>query len=898
MNIYRKLTNVMMGLDPDMIEDGGEAVAALQAALESVITETDCETALVCSPLPELADVIAERAGMDVETMKARLMDAAHNGIVMLHYHDDTHTEFEYYRAGLLPGIAETFTAMENPTKEACYWYDTFCGQQMFESIPSMAPGRGGMRAIPVREAIESSSKVAKYDEVTPYLDETDTFAVAKCACKTARKVLGKGCGHTAEVCIQTGKTAESFIIAGLARQIDRAEAERILKECEEEGLVHQVTVVERGKSIMICNCCACSCIILRAQAMLNLAESSRSNFKPVVDTEKCVGCAACVETCTMNAMRLGSKHAAEPAKLLNMPDAKKTEWTEDLWDKDYIHRKVVTSQGTAPCKTYCPAHIAVQGYIKKAAEGNYRDALKVIKRENPFPAVCGRICPHNCETYCTRSKIDESVAIDDIKKFIADKELEDGNLYIPEIRKHYSEKVAIIGGGPAGLTAAYYLAEKGYSVTVFEKNAAPGGMLKFGIPSFRLEKDVIDAEISVLVKMGVEFKCGIEVGKDVTIQQLREQGYKAFYAAIGAQGARKLNVPGEDAIGVESGIHFLRNVNEGKLANLEGETVVIGGGNVAVDVARAAMRLGNRKVKMVCLEKDEEMPTVPDEKDEAIAEGIEILNSWGPVRVLEENGKVVGVEFKRCVAVYDEAGNFAPVYDESETMTVECTNVFTAIGQSIVWDALLNGTKADTANGKVVAVAETSFQTGEEDIFAGGDCATGPKFTIDAIATGKSGAISIDRYLRGMNLYIRREAEYRPFDKENADLSSFDRMPRQRPYHASADKALETMSDTRATFTEEQLKKEAQRCLGCGVAVLEPAKCVGCGACYVQCEFDAIRLTRISDIEPPETAEEYMQLSMEYAVERATNLAMAAEEAASGALSFDHLKHGRKGDF
>lgn len=896
MNIYEKLSNIMYGFPAEQPVEL-PMVEALVAAHKSMLTERDCEVALLCDLLPEPAETIAARAGTDVETMEADLTQALRHGIVMCEYIDPEKTKLGYYRAGLLPGIAETYTA-QTCTKEAAYWYDTFCGGQMQETLPNMAYGRGGMRVIPVREAVAPGTEILQYDEITPYLDAVDTYAVANCACKNARKTLGQGCGHPTEVCIQLGKTAESFIISGLAREITREEAEHILKDSERRGLVHQVTVAEKGKSIMICNCCACSCIILRAANMLNLAQASRSNFQPEVDPEKCVGCGACADNCSMNALRLGSKHAKDAPVLLDLPDPLYTDWTEEYWDLDSTNRKLVTSQGTSPCKTYCPAHISVQGYIRKAGEGKYDEALKVIKRDNPFPAVCGRICPHDCETHCTRARIDESVAIDDIKKFIADKELEEGHLYIPEVYDHWTEKVAVIGAGPAGMTAAYYLAVEGYPVTVFERNAAPGGMLKFGIPSFRLEKDVIDAEISVLEKLGVEFKCGVDVGKDVTIQQLRDEGYKAFYLAIGAQNAHKLNVEGEDLEGVTSGINFLRKVNEGKLDAIEGNTVVIGGGNVAVDVARAAMRLGDKNVKMVCLEKDEEMPTVPDEKDEAIAEGIQICNSWGPVRIIGENGKVTGVEFKRCVSVYNENGKFAPVYDESETIVMPCSNVFVSIGQEMDWGTLLDGSKAQIGAGGVVEVAAVTYQTGEADIFAGGDCATGPKFTIDAIATGKSAAISIDRYLRGHDLMKNRGGEFRAFDKENADLSGFDTMARQRPHHAAASKALETMSDTRATFTEEQLKKEAQRCLGCGVAILEPAKCIGCGNCYVKCEFDAIKLNRIADIQPPDTPEEYMQISMEYAMQRAANLAAVGAQATGGdATSFDHFRGGRKGE-
>lgn len=345
---------------------------------------------------------------------------------------------------------------------------------------------------------------------------------------------------------------------------------------------------------------------------------------------------------------------------------------------------------------------------------------------------------------------------------------------------------------------------------------------------------------------------CRAACGGRGRIEQLREQGYKAFYVAIGAQASRKLGIEGEELIGVQGGINFLRGVNEGVISSVEGDTVVIGGGNVAVDVARAVMRLGNRNVKMVCLEKDEEMPTVPDEKDEALAEGVEICNSWGPKRIIGENGRVTGVEFMRCVSVFDETGRFSPVYDENDTVIMPCSNVFTAIGQSIVWGDLLSGTKAKVEDARVVNVAEISYQTAEEDIFAGGDCAMGPGFTIDAIATGRSGAISVHRYVQGKNLLIRREREYKPFDKELGDYSGFDKQPRQRPHHAAASKALETMDDTRATFTEEQLKKEAARCMGCGVAVVDERKCLGCGVCTTKCEFDAVKLYKVHDAVPP----------------------------------------------
>ncbi len=394
--------------------------------------------------------------------------------------------------------------------------------------------------------------------------------------------------------------------------------------------------------------------------------------------------------------------------------------------------------------------------------------------------------------------------------------------------------------------------------MTVFDRERLPGGMLRNGLPPFRLEKDIVDAEISVLREMGVEFMCGVDVGTDITISQLREQGYKAFYVAIGAQKGIKLNVPGEDLEGVVSGIDFLRDVNKGKVKGIEGDIIVIGGGNAAIDVSRAATRFGNGSVKMFCLEKDEEMPTVPDEKNEALAEGIVINNCWGPKRIIGENGKVTAVEFMRCLSVRNAEGRFAPTYDENETITVPCSRVFVSIGQFSDWGTLLTGTKAEIS--RVLKVDKVTYQSAEADIFGGGDAVTGPQFTIDAIATGKSGATSIHRYLRGYNMPIEREREFKALDKDKAEFSSYEAMKRQRPKPVNFKEATGTLKDLRATLTEEQIAKEANRCLGCGVSIVDPYLCIGCGICYTKCEFDAIRLKKTRDVTPPETMAEWGQ--------------------------------------
>ncbi|MGL4368587.1 MAG: FAD-dependent oxidoreductase, partial [Spirochaetota bacterium] len=408
---------------------------------------------------------------------------------------------------------------------------------------------------------------------------------------------------------------------------------------------------------------------------------------------------------------------------------------------------------------------------IKLASLGQYKDALELIKGQNPFPAVCGRICPRYCENDCTRGDIDNPVAIDDIKKFIAEQDLKSEHHFVPKKKYNYSDKkIAIVGAGPAGLSCAYYLAVDGYTVTVFEKEKALGGMLTFGIPSFRLQKDVVNSEIEVLKELGVEFKTGVEVGKDVTLQQLREQGYKAFYLSIGAQSGRKIGIEGEDAAGVITGIEFLRKVNLGENITLNGNVVVIGGGNVAIDVARAATRIGAAATNMFCLESRKEMPALPEEIEEAQAEGITINNSWGPKRIIVENGKVTGVEFKKCVSVFDDNKRFSPKYNENETTIVKADHVLLTVGQGIEWGNMLAGSKVELRPNKGIIADPVTYQTAEPDIFAGGDAFTGPKFAIDAIAAGKEGAISIHRFVQpGQNLTMGRlKRDYISFDKTN----------------------------------------------------------------------------------------------------------------------------------
>ena len=725
-----------------------------------------------------------------------------------------------------------------------------------------MPPGGGGvgMHVIPVEKAIPMENQSLDIEHLSYWLKKYEGhIGVAQCSCRASRGVMGEGCADDpASWCIGVGDFADYCRETGKGHDITYEEAIRILEKAEENGFVHQITNIDGENKIFgICNCAVGVCNALRTSQLFNTPNLSASAYVAESDPEKCVACGKCVETCPAGAVRLGQKLCTKEGPIQyphhELPDD--TKWGEDHWNKNYRNENGCIQTwptGTAPCKAACPAHIAIQGYIKMAGDGRYADALKLIKKDNPFPAVCGSICRKYCEDACTRGTVDEPLAIDEIKKFIAEQDMKAEHRYVPPMNscthEKFDQKIAIIGGGPAGMSCAYFLAIEGYSPVVFEKEAVPGGMLVNGIPSFRIGKDVVKSEIDVLREMGVDFKCGVEVGKDVTIQQLREEGYQAFYVAVGLQQASKLNIAGEDLTGVKSGLDFLREVNAGKLKKLTGDVVVIGGGNAAIDVARAALRLTKGSVNMYCLEKDEEMPTVPDEKNAGIADGVVINNSWAPKAILGEGGKVTGIELMRCVSVRDASGKFAPVYDENETITVPCSNVLVAIGQRSVYGDVLAGTAAETADGRLIAHDAVTFQSNEPDIFVGGDCATGPKYTIDAIATGREGAVSIHRFVnKGQTLTIHRNTrEFKELNKDDIVLPTEKIKKPARAAVAIDSKKVRTMQDDRVTFTEEQIRSEASRCLSCGRSVVDPNKCIGCGICTTKCEFDAIHLKRV----------------------------------------------------
>ena len=868
--------------------------------LACIVTDEMAEVALKMKVRkPMTFPQLLKATGKEEKELEKLLEEMSIVGLLEYNW-ENPQKEKQYILPMFVPGSAE-FTNMnrkqleEHP--ELGRFFERMSRLPLEKVTPMVPPGGAGigMHVIPVEKAIEMENQSIDIEHISHWLKKYEgKYAASPCSCRLSRQTYEEGCADDPEDwCIAVGDMADYVVETQKGgRYITYEEVLDILKKAEDNGFVHQITNIDgKNKIFAICNCNVNVCYALRTSQLFNTPNMSRSAYVARVKTENCVACGRCVEYCPAGAVKLGQKLCTKDGPIKypkhELPDAVK--WGPEKWDEDYRDNNRINcyDTGTAPCKTACPAHIAVQGYLKKAAQGKYREALALIKKENPFPAVCGHICNRRCEDACTRGTIDQAVAIDEVKKFIAKQDLTAENRYIPPIippttGRLFDEKIAIIGGGPAGLSCAFYLAEKGYKPTVFEKNEKPGGMLVYGIPSFKLEKDVVEAEIDVMRQMGVEIKCGIEVGKDITLEELRKQGYKAFYLAIGCQGGRKANIQGEDAEGVMTAVDFLRTVGDNQNYPVEGRTVVVGGGNVAIDVARTASRCGASEVSMFCLEGREIMPASEEEITEAQEEGITLNCGWGPKEILTENGKVKGIVFKKCLSVFDENKRFAPKFDEAVTMTVPCERVFLSIGQSIVWGNLLEGSKVELGRGNGAVADKVTYQTAEPDIFVGGDVYTGPKFAIDAIAAGKEGAISIHRFVQPhSSLTIgRNRRQFIELDKSNIQIEEYDNSSRQIPGMRKDIDAHKSFRDAKEAFTEEQVKKETARCLGCGASIVDENKCIGCGVCTTKCEFDAIHLYR----EHPECStmhksEDKMKVILPYAFKREMKIRFGKKE-------------------
>lgn len=834
--------------------------------LAGVLTDEEAELAVKLGVRkPKTLAEIVKLSGLEEKKCEALLEEMSRKGLLEYNWENPKH-EKQYVLPMYVPGCAEFFNMNANilDSNPEMGTFFEHMSRLPLEKITPFVPEGGagiGMHVIPVEKAIEMENESVDLEHISHWLNKYEgKYAASPCSCRRSRLTHGEGCADDPEGwCIAVGDMADYVVETQKdGRYIDKAEALEILKAAEDNGFVHQITNIDGANKIFaICNCNVNVCYALRTSQLFNTPNMSRSAYVAKVEKANCVACGKCVEFCPAGAVKLGQKLCDKEGCEVTYPRIplpSEQPWGEHMWSHNYrdVNRINCYDTGTAPCKTACPAHIAVQGYLKLAKEGRYDDALALIKKDNPLPAVCGHVCNRRCEDACTRGTIDEAVAIDEVKRFLAERDLNAETRYIPKktipsLKGGFDEKIAIIGAGPAGLSCAYYLALTGYKPTIFEKNEEPGGMLRYGIPSYKLEKDLLAAEIDVIRELGVEIRCGVEIGKDITIEELREQGYKGFYVAIGCQRGRKPGITGENAKGTYAAVDFLREAGAKESFALEGDVVVVGGGNVAIDAARISSRCVDAKISMFCLEQRENMPASKEEIAEALEEGIELNCGWGPKEVLEEDGKVAGVVFKKCIRVLDEQGRFSPEYDEEQTVTIPCKHVIFSVGQAIEWGNMLDNLDLKRRPNGGALADKLTYQTSEPDIFVGGDVYTGPRFAIDAIAAGREGAISLHRYVHeNCTLTIgRNRRDFVELDKNNISVESYDTSKRQIPAKADEKAQAATFRDLSHSLTEEQVKAETSRCLSCGASVVDPNKCIGCGVCTTKCVFGAIHLHR-----------------------------------------------------
>ena len=834
--------------------------------LAGVLTDEEAELALKLGVRkPKTLSEIVKISGLEEKKCEALLEEMSRKGLLEYNWENAAH-EKQYVLPMYVPGCAEFFN-MNAKILESNPEMGTFfehMSRLPLEKITPFVPEGGagiGMHVIPVEKAIEMENESVDLEHISYWLSKYEgKYAASPCSCRRSRLTHDEGCADDPEGwCVAVGDMADYVVETQKdGRYISKEEALEIFRQAEENGFVHQITNIDgKDKIFAICNCNVNVCYALRTSQLFNTPNMSRSAYIAKVEKQNCVACGKCVEACPAGAVKLGQKLCDKEGCEITypqMPLPGDQPWGEHMWSHNYrdVNRINCYDTGTAPCKTACPAHIGIQGYLQLAKEGRYEDALALIKKDNPLPAVCGHVCNRRCEDACTRGTIDEAVAIDEVKRFIAERDLNAETRFIPKktipsLKGGFEEKIAIIGAGPAGLSCAYFLALTGYKPTIFEKNAEPGGMLRYGIPSYKLEKDLLAAEIDVIRQLGVEIRCGVEVGKDITIEELREQGYKGFYAAIGCQRGRKPGITGENAEGAYAAVDFLREAGAKENFALEDDVVVIGGGNVAIDAARISSRCTDAKISMFCLETREKMPASNEEIEEALEEGIKLNCGWGPKVILEEDGHVSGVVFKKCTRVFDAQGRFSPEYDEDDTVTIPCRHVIFSVGQAIDWGHMLDNLHVELRPNGGALANKLTYQTSEPDIFVGGDVYTGPKFAIDAIAAGREGAVSLHRYVHEhCTLTIgRNRRDFIELDKTNIRVETYDSSSRQIPPKADVKEQAKTFRDLSQSLTEEQVKKETSRCLSCGASVVDPNKCIGCGICTTKCMFDAIYLHR-----------------------------------------------------
>ncbi len=776
----------------------------------------------------------------------------------------------KYYADAFVPAtmmnvLTNEVTVANHP--EVAELFDRYIAR-MDDMFPAnRAVGTGMVRVIPAAASISDKnssdsgedgsnseeSVVSDYDKLSYYLDNASKLCVSSCACAVARRVECEGDGTIENgLCLHLDRQAEYYIETGRGREITRNEALRLLRRTDSIGLIHTlVNTYAKGKALTICTSSYSTCLGLRGAIDKGTFVSVASNFI-AERKDGCVACGKCMSSCPTNAIRMSSRFSLIDVQSILSPMRKNERNDEGV---DYRERfEECDRSGTAPCMAYCRLGMPVQAFLNLTEAGEYEKAYELMLENNPFPTITSLLCVCESESHCARGRIDEAVAIKDVERFLSAKCSADHPIpsTINSAGTVYDDKIAIVGSGAAGMSCAYFLAKMGYRPVIFEKDNIPGGALSKYVPIYRIDKSIVEQEFDKLEKMGVEIRCGINVGVDITAEELKKAGFGAFMLAIGMQDGKFADASGNDAEGIYSGMEYLRMLNRNEIEIHKGDVVVVGDGIVAFSLARSIARKGGNDVFLFTKCSRDEIDMELEELLNAETEGVEVNNEWVISEVLGTAGRVSAAVFKKVIRKKGYGNESLPEYDENDIRTVECSTLIYAVNQVIDWCGLDKqfGIEIDPKKNLPVIDFRT-FETSVPGVFAGGDMAEGDFGVADSIKEGRICAESIHRYLRkGQNLKIaRRKGKYVPINRDSINYQSVDYSPVQR-VHAEYDKRYVNRRSFffgKVVYSDDQAKAEASRCLDCSKISYDADRCIGCGQCSAKCPTSSFGMAKRS---------------------------------------------------